>query len=346
MATPSRDPPDLHDRLDLPPSQPEREHEHQTRRREGCEGDGSHRRDDVAPHGEDGVEQLVHHVDRLNDLHALLAALVAPAEDDAGSRVARNGDEGRERVARRIVVEVEGRDVLRCDLVVLDDRSIGGDAIPVPGQDRAIRARRRQVPVAVTETLDDPGRLDVDEDGLVVGTVGGGQHPRHAHLQGVDTGQVEHALGRRDHRVARTHPETLRAASLPSTHSPRRAICPPRGHFAARARRSRRGSVPTTGCVRATWKPHVEGDRVGQAGYSATRPGLGPAREWAPAAPRLEVERAQGTSSSGLPLRARAGAGWPRPSHVSCVRALPDQHVQARRQERDQRDGRARGSRS
>jgi len=66
--------------------------------------------------------------------------------------------------------------------------------------------------VAVPQSLDDPGGLEIDEDGVVVGAVGIGQDPHHAHLEGIDAGEIEDVLGRRDDGVARTHAKRRRHA--------------------------------------------------------------------------------------------------------------------------------------
>ena len=49
--------------------------------------------------------------------------------------------------------------------------------------------------VTVHQALDDPRRLEVDEDRHVVGGVGGFEHAHHRHLERVDAGNVEDALG-------------------------------------------------------------------------------------------------------------------------------------------------------
>ena len=59
----------------------------------------------------------------------------------------------------------------------------------------------------VAQTLDDPGRLHVHEDGIIIRAVGEPEHPDHGHAKRIHAGDVEHALGRRDHVVPDAHPQ-------------------------------------------------------------------------------------------------------------------------------------------
>ncbi len=87
--------------------------------------------------------------------------------------------------------------------------------------------------VAVHQALDDPGGLEIDEDGQVVRAVGRCQYADHLHLQRIDAGQVEQGLRRGQQGVAGPSPSAS-AAPAPSTHSPSRARLRPSGDLKPR----------------------------------------------------------------------------------------------------------------
>jgi len=103
-------------------------------------------------------------------------------------------------------VEVKGVPVLGGDLVVLHEGGVGLNGVALTSQHRSRRLGLRQVLVAVSEPLDHPGGLEVDEDGQIVGCVGGSQDTDHAHPQRVDACQIEDTLGGGHHRVS--NPDT------------------------------------------------------------------------------------------------------------------------------------------
>jgi hypothetical protein len=61
--------------------------------------------------------------------------------------------------------------------------------------------------MAVTQPLDHPGGLDVNEDGIVIRCIRELQHTGHVHLEWIHTGNIEHALRRGDDRTARGEAE-------------------------------------------------------------------------------------------------------------------------------------------
>jgi hypothetical protein len=61
--------------------------------------------------------------------------------------------------------------------------------------------------VAVDQALDDPGGLQIDEHGEVVGALGRRQHAHHRHLQRIDAGEVEQGLGRGQQGIAGFEPK-------------------------------------------------------------------------------------------------------------------------------------------
>ena len=57
--------------------------------------------------------------------------------------------------------------------------------------------------MSVCETFDYPGRLEVDEYSIVVGSLIGGQYAGNAHPEGINASEVEDVLGRRGDCVTR-----------------------------------------------------------------------------------------------------------------------------------------------
>ena len=139
----------LDDRLDLPPSQSQREHEDERGGRQGCAGDQADRGHDVALDREDRGEQLFHHSGGGDHLDRVVAALVAPPEQGARFVVPGNGDDRGDRVARGVAVEVERRGVLGGDLVVFDQRGVGLYASAVASEHGGLGFGGGQVPVPV-----------------------------------------------------------------------------------------------------------------------------------------------------------------------------------------------------
>ncbi len=227
-------------------------------------------------------------------------------------------------------MEVEGVDVLLGDLVVLQHRGVGGDAVLLPGENPRGGPRGGQVLVAVAEALDDPGRLEVREDGQIVGRVRWGEHADHLHPQRVDARQIEDALGGGDHRVAGADAEARRHAR--AHHALAEHGHGTAGREAEPAELEVRECRPHDGML-AGAKAHVEGDRLRQARF-------GDADHLAIAGElrgvRLEVEgvqhQLQGTAPGAYQERRRLG---PRRELGG---ALSHQHVEADGQEHDQHD--------
>ena len=91
---------------------------------------------------------------------------------------------------------MERSDVFRSDFVVLHDRGVGNNRIAVGAEHTRSRLGTAQILVAVSQTLDDPRGLDVDENREVIGRARRLEHAGDFHLQRIGARQIKNVLGR------------------------------------------------------------------------------------------------------------------------------------------------------
>ena len=128
-----------------------------------------------------------------------------------------------------VAVEVEAGDVLRRHFGELDEGGVGGDvggvAVRAPP---SVGVGGSDIGVAVGQSLNQPGCLEIHEDRPVVRGAAGLQHAHHAQLDRVGAGNVKHVFRVRHEAVAGRELQASAAVSAPSTQSPNSSSCSPR----------------------------------------------------------------------------------------------------------------------